>query len=223
MQVIATMNPVRTFGRGFLPLALLCAAQAGSAAVRGPETDEAGAADQPAEPIPAMFTLVEHRWAARPAPVALLRADPPRVAEKPASTGWLRSIGRGRVLPWVRGAEGRHRLPFGLLDALIATESAYVAHAVSRAGAAGLAQLMPATAIELGVRDRFDPLQSIEGGARYLRRMLDRFGSVSLALAAYNAGPGAVLRAGGIPANRETPGYVGRVIARWSAAMREPL
>lgn len=215
------MNPVRIFGRGVLPLALLCAAQAGSAAAREP--DRAGAADQLAEPIPAMFTLVEHRWTARPASVALLRVNPPQASAKSTSTGWLRSIGRGRVLPWVRGAEGRHRLPFGLLDALIATESAYVAHAVSRAGAAGLAQLMPATAIELGVRDRFDPFQSIEGGARYLRQMLDRFGSVSLALAAYNAGPGAVLRAGGIPANRETPGYVGRVIARWSAAMREPL
>jgi soluble lytic murein transglycosylase-like protein len=84
-------------------------------------------------------------------------------------------------------------------------------------GAAGLTQLMPATARELGVANRHDPQENIEGGARYLRQMLDRFGSVHLALAAYNAGPGAVTKAGGIPKNRETPAYVSSVIARWMA------
>lgn len=120
------------------------------------------------------------------------------------------------MLPAVRAAEVRHRLPAGLLDALIATESAYSPWAVSRAGAAGLAQLMPATAAELGVLNRFDPVQSIEGGARYLRHMLDRFGSISLALAAYNAGPGSVRRAGGIPSNGETAAYVAQVLRRWT-------
>lgn len=76
---------------------------------------------------------------------------------------------------------------------------------------------MPATARELGVANRHDPRENIEGGARYLRQMLDRFGSVHLALAAYNAGPGAVRKAGGIPRNRETPGYVRNVLGRWMA------
>ena len=118
-------------------------------------------------------------------------------------------------LPLIREAELRHQLPPRLLQALIWAESRFNPMAVSPAGAAGLAQLMPATARELGVRNRHDPAQNIEGGARYLRQMLDRFRSVHLALAAYNAGPGAVSRAGGIPRNRETPAYVRSVIDRW--------
>lgn len=162
------------------------------------------------------FELLEHlrsastEWVvARAAPIPLHQAR----RGVPARGN---SIGvRPRMLPLVRAAEVRHRLPAGLLDALIAAESAYNPWAVSGAGAGGLAQLMPATAAELGVFDRFDPFQSIEGGARYLRRMLDRFGSVSLALAAYNAGPGTVLKVGGIPLNGETPRYVARVLRIW--------
>jgi len=118
-------------------------------------------------------------------------------------------------LPLIREAELRHRLPPRLLQALIWAESRFNPLAVSPAGAAGLAQLMPATARELGVANRHDPQENIDGGARYLRQMLDRFGSVHLALAAYNAGPGAVTKAGGIPRNRETPGYVRSVLGRW--------
>jgi hypothetical protein len=95
-------------------------------------------------------------------------------------------------------------------------ESQYQAGAVSWAGAGGLTQLMPATASSLGVSDRFNAAHNIDGGARYLRQMIKTFsGSVSLALAAYNAGPGAVRRSGGIPLNGETPGYVERVLAYW--------
>lgn len=118
-------------------------------------------------------------------------------------------------LPLIQEAEFRHRLPQRLLQALIWAESRFNPLAVSPAGAAGLAQLMPGTARELGVTNRHDPQQNIDGGARYLRQMLDRFGSVHLALAAYNAGPGAVTKAGGIPRNRETPGYVRSVLDRW--------
>lgn len=86
---------------------------------------------------------------------------------------------------------------------------------MSRAGAAGLGQLMPGTARELGVLNRFDPEASVWGAARYLRQQLDRFGLVHLAVAAYNAGPRAVERAGGIPINGETPAYVRNVLGYW--------
>ena len=122
---------------------------------------------------------------------------------------------RAAYLPHVHAAEAQFGLPTGLLDALIWTESRYNPFAVSKAGAAGLGQLMPGTAKELGVANRFDPLANLSGAARYLRQMLDRFGVVHLALAAYNAGPGAVSRAKGIPRNGETPDYVRNVLARW--------
>lgn len=119
--------------------------------------------------------------------------------------------------PLIRQAEARYQLPPRLLQALIWQESRFNPMAISPAGAAGLAQLMPGTARELGVSNRHDPAQNIDGGARYLKQMLERFGAIHLALAAYNAGPGAVSRAGGVPKNRETPGYVKSVIDRWMA------
>lgn len=105
-----------------------------------------------------------------------------------------------------------HGLDPKLLHALVATESAYRTDAVSPAGAAGLTQLMPATALDLGVRDRFDPDQNLRGGADYLARQLRRFGDLRLALAAYNAGPGRVARLGRIPDIQETRQYVDAVI-----------
>ncbi len=123
---------------------------------------------------------------------------------------------RKTYLPSIRAAERRHSLPYGLLDALIWAESRYNPMALSHAGAAGLTQLMPGTASDLGVSNRYDPSTNIDGGARYLRQMLDKFGSVHLALAAYNAGPNAVHKAKGIPRYRETRNYVKSVLARWT-------
>ncbi len=101
-----------------------------------------------------------------------------------------------------------------LLDALVRSESGYDPKARSAAGAIGLTQLMPATAAALGV-DPWDPSQNLMGGAAYLRAQLDRFdGAVDLALAAYNAGPTRVARAGGVPAIAETQTYVGRNLER---------
>ena len=117
----------------------------------------------------------------------------------------------------VSDAERRYQLPAHLLRALIWAESRFDPMAVSGAGAAGLAQLMPGTARELGVMNRHDPMASIDGGARYLRQMLNRFEAIHLALAAYNAGPGAVSKARGIPRNGETPEYVRAVLDRWRA------
>ena len=137
--------------------------------------------------------------------------------EKEISSPASRSFKETLYEPLIRQAEVRYRLPPRLLQALVWQESRFNPMAISPAGAAGLAQLMPATARELGVTNRHDPAQNVDGGARYLRQMLDRFGAIHLALAAYNAGPGAVSRAGGIPRNRETPGYVRSVIQRWMA------
>jgi soluble lytic murein transglycosylase-like protein len=100
-----------------------------------------------------------------------------------------------------------------LLKGLIRQESNFDPAARSGAGAVGLTQLMPATAAGLGVADPTDPAQAIEGGARYLRAQLDRFGGdEAKALAAYNAGPGAVQRYGGVPPYAETQAYVQRVL-----------
>ncbi len=112
-------------------------------------------------------------------------------------------------------AARRHGLDPALVDAVVRAESGYDPHATSPAGAAGLMQLMPATARALGVVDPYDPAQNLDAGVRYLRGLLDRFGDVSLALAAYNAGPGAVLRHGGVPPYRETQAFVQRVLSTW--------
>ena len=103
-------------------------------------------------------------------------------------------------------------LPPGPLDAIVFQDSHYRPFAVSRAGAGGLTQLMPRTAIELAVNDRFEPAATIDGRARYLRPMLNHYRSVPPAVAAYNAGHGLVDRWGGIPLGRETPGFVQKAL-----------
>ncbi|MDP9086695.1 MAG: lytic transglycosylase domain-containing protein [Pseudomonadota bacterium] len=111
-------------------------------------------------------------------------------------------------------AEG---LDVHLLRAVAWTESRGRQGAVSAKGAIGVMQLMPATAAEMGI-DPLDPLANLHGGARYLARQLSRFQSVPLALAAYNAGPGAVLRWGGIPPYAETQAYVAQILSRYQGA-----
>ena len=106
----------------------------------------------------------------------------------------------------------RHGLPPALVKAVVRAESNFQPHALSNKGAQGLMQLMPETADDLGVDDPFRAEDNLSGGTRYLRAMHDRFGSWQLALAAYNAGPGAVDRFGGIPPYAETQEYVERVL-----------
>ncbi len=102
-----------------------------------------------------------------------------------------------------------------LLKGLVSQESGFDPNARSGAGATGLTQLMPGTAAALGVTNPLDPAQSLQGGAKYLRQQLDRFGGdEKLALAAYNAGPGAVAKYGGVPPYSETQNYVKSVLSK---------
>jgi soluble lytic murein transglycosylase-like protein len=114
---------------------------------------------------------------------------------------------RGAYLAVAKAAANKYDIPEDLFLRLIQQESGWNPNAVSPKGATGLAQLMPATARVLGV-DIGDPEQNLDGGARYLRAMYDKFGSWRLALAAYNAGPAAVEQHGGIPPYAETKAYV---------------
>ena len=114
----------------------------------------------------------------------------------------------------VHELSARFDLSPALIEALVWQESRWRVNAVSPVGARGLAQLMPGTARDLGV-DSSDPFANLEGGARYLRQQLDRFdGDLERALAAYNAGPGRVIRANGVPRIRETQLYVTAIMGR---------
>jgi soluble lytic murein transglycosylase-like protein len=119
------------------------------------------------------------------------------------------------LAPEIRDAARRHALPEALLTAVVAVESGFDPKAVSRKGAKGLMQLMPATARRFGVRDVFAVRDNLHGGAAYLRVLIDQFDNdIALALAAYNAGEGAVMRAGRrLPDYPETRDYVARVLA----------
>nr|WP_236687799.1 lytic transglycosylase domain-containing protein [Jannaschia aquimarina] len=119
--------------------------------------------------------------------------------------------GRSRWEGPARQAARKHGIPEDLFLRLVRQESGFNPKAVSHKGAMGLAQLMPGTAQKLGVNPR-DPVQNLEGGARYLAMQYRRFGTWRLALAAYNAGPGAVIKHGGIPPYRETQGYVRAIL-----------
>jgi soluble lytic murein transglycosylase-like protein len=132
------------------------------------------------------------------------------------------AVDRGPFATEINAAARRAGLDPALVRAVVKHESGFDPHATSRAGAQGLMQLMPATARSLGVTDPYDPVQSLEGGTRYLRSLLDRFeGDVALAVAAYNAGPGAVARHHGIPPYPETQAYVRRVLDTYHASIDE--
>ncbi|BBO71963.1 hypothetical protein DSCA_58930 [Desulfosarcina alkanivorans] len=125
---------------------------------------------------------------------------------------------RALIADSIKDAARKYNLPAKLIESVIQAESSFRVDAVSPAGAQGLMQLMPGTAKELGVDDPFDVRQNIDGGAGYLRRMMDRFGGdVKLALAAYNAGPGTVEKYNGNVPYRETQNYIERVLKGISA------
>ena len=119
---------------------------------------------------------------------------------------------REKIEEMIREVSTRYRVDPALVRAVIQTESNWNSTAVSSKGALGLMQLVPGTAQQLGVNNAFDPKQNLDGGVRYLHTLLERYnGDLDRALAAYNAGPGAVDRAGGVPRYRETREYVQKV------------
>jgi soluble lytic murein transglycosylase-like protein len=158
-----------------------------------------------------------------------VNAEPPRIlkltATKPRTNIYLPAessfsgrgrpameIGRDGVEKLVREAADRHRVDPALVRAVIETESNWNPKAYSHKGAGGLMQLIPTTAQRYGAYDVFDPQQNIDAGVKHLKWLLERYnGNLDLALAAYNAGEGAVDRVHGIPAYRETRNYVQRV------------
>lgn len=154
----------------------------------------------------------------------------PALRPLPMHSKYARSVGRSaqpdktpanvspQIADAVRHASQMYDVPESLIHAVIRNESAYNPRAVSRVGAQGLMQLMPGTAQDLGVRNAFDVRDNINGGTKYLRQMLDQFGDVRLAVAAYNAGPGAVRKYGNaVPAYAETQQYVTRVLNSYQA------
>jgi len=154
---------------------------------------------------------------ARAGSAAPLRAQSASAARAVAGT-LVRAApaSRAQLTPLVAAAATAHGLPAALLQAVVEVESNFNPGAVSPKGALGLMQLMPQTARHLGVADARDPASNLDGGARYLKQLLARFGNnLPLALAAYNAGPGAVARGGVIPGFAETQLYVPRVIVRY--------
>ncbi len=128
------------------------------------------------------------------------------------------SVAPDQIRSLIQGAASKAGIDPLLFEALVSNESSFNPEARSSKGAMGLTQLMPGTARALGVSDPFDPAQNLDGGARYLSQLLRQYnGDERLALAAYNAGPGAVDRAGGVPVFSETQAYVRRVLAQRDA------
>ena len=121
---------------------------------------------------------------------------------------------QSKIYPFIRYYCRRHGLDPELVRAMVEVESGFAVRAVSPKGAAGLMQIMPGTGRDLGLADAFDGANNLEAGIRYMRALMDAYGDVRLALAAYNAGPGRVKKGGTVPDIPETQAYVDKVLAR---------
>ena len=173
---------------------------------------------QPAPPpvdpmaeVDAYLNQAPQRTAEEPAPVVAPPQDTSEVEAPKATSTRHKAVNPGLYKSVIEGLASKYDIPSKLLMSVVHSESGFNPDATSSTGAIGLMQLMPGTARDLGV-DPTDPMQNLEGGTRYLKQQLDRFGSVPLALAAYNAGPGAVKKYGGVPPFKETRDYVDKVM-----------
>ena len=159
-------------------------------------------------------------WIVGGPPVPAMPEDAREDEDTAVLTNAQATAGPEQWRPYVAAIAAKYDLSPSLLEAVVWQESRWRSDATSSAGAHGLAQLMPGTARDLGVNLR-DPVANLEGGARYLRMQLDQFnGDLARALAAYNAGPGSVRRAGGIPKIAETQAYVAAIMARLAEPVR---
>jgi len=173
------------------------------------KTKESPAAKEAVKPPPK--TLNDYRMEAAPSRQRTQRQKTNLTTAVPAAETQPKAP--EELQRFIEQAAKKYHLPENLITAVIKVESNFNPRAVSSEGAKGLMQLMPATARKLGVKNAFDIEQNIDGGSRYLKAMLERYnGKTDLALAAYNAGPGAVDRHKGIPPYRETRGYVKKVM-----------
>jgi hypothetical protein len=146
------------------------------------------------------------------------RIDDGNDGEASVSHGAVPGFVPERFAPTIRSASQRWNVAAALLAAQLYAESNFNPFAVSGAGAQGIAQFMPATAHGMGLANPFDPEQAIDAQAHFMRDLIRQFGSVPLALAAYNAGPGAVSRCGCVPPNLETQAYVARILGLMGGA-----
>lgn len=147
-----------------------------------------------------------------------LERDVPEKLMPPGRSEPVRNFG-----PIIRQAAIKYDLDPQLLESVIKAESGGDPEAVSPAGAKGLMQLTDTTAVEVGVTDVFDPEENIMGGAKYLRQMLNRFGDIRTALAAYNAGPGTVKKHGGVPPYQETQNYINKIMGQSETEPADPI
>ena len=172
-----------------------------------------GAVASPPQSATATTDFASMLQAATSADVSPAVATAPAGLDQPSAQGASGSAESGQYEQLIAQAAARNGLDPAVLHGLIQQESGFDPSATSSAGAAGLTQLMPGTAASLGVANPLDPAESIEGGARYLSRLMGEFaGNTTDALAAYNAGPGAVQQYGGVPPYAETQGYVSKVL-----------
>ena len=206
------MRPARPFSLGAVLALALCALWAGAAAA-------AAAPRIVTAPMPA---TTEIHGMGLPDPVAAGRRDAAlRQAghkfsdKKPVGCKYPEVIADAKLLGWVNSYSKKHGLDPRLVYALIEQESRFNACAVSPKGAQGLMQIMPDTQKLLGLTEPFNPERNIAAGTQYLRAMLDKFQTEVMALAAYNAGPGAVAKHGGVPPYDETKDYVLKVVDRY--------
>jgi soluble lytic murein transglycosylase-like protein len=188
-----------------------------------------GGTDENGSLVLSNHELLAHSVILVDAPPAAAAAMPPLPVAAPAATQPVRAeatpaLAPKLLTPIIREAARKHALPEALLQAMVSVESGFDDRAVSPKGAKGLMQLMPDTARRFGVKDVFAAEQNVQAGAAYMRVLMNQFADdLSLALAAYNAGENAVLRAGRrIPAYPETQQYVRKVLAQLALAT-EPM